>query len=219
MDKQFKFSRPWPLPLYFEIENHFILFLRKCSWWWRYRNVHILNVTTWLCVDMYTICIYIYKCMYVCICVCIHVHVCHTYLVCHEYIGTLWLWGFTLLINSRNDCRRGAWYPRQQLQICNNNHAGMVRCLSWFPWTPLPRPQRSHVRQPRVSPRNVRHSSDPWEENRICFLGGKKSLRRNEGVLPVPRGEFDWFWLVVDYIIREHFASLFWSSGTNCWSP
>ena len=42
----------------------------------------------WLCVNIYTICIYIYKCMYACICVCLHVHVCHAYIVCHEYIDT-----------------------------------------------------------------------------------------------------------------------------------
>ena len=53
----------------------------------------------WLCVNIYTICMYIYQCMYVCICVCTHVHVCHAYIVCHEYIAdvksnNMWLWGF-----------------------------------------------------------------------------------------------------------------------------
>jgi hypothetical protein len=41
---------------------------------------------TWpcdLCVNIYSIYIYIYKCMYVCICICTHVNVCHVYIVCH----------------------------------------------------------------------------------------------------------------------------------------
>jgi len=72
----------------------------------------------------------------------------------------------------------------------NSSHAVMVSCLTWFPWTPPPRPQCSHVRHPRVPPRNVRHFSDPWEKNRVCCFGGKKIVtsKRRELTSP-PQGD------------------------------
>jgi len=69
----------------------------------------------------------------------------------------------------------------------NSRHAVIVSCLSWFPWTPPPRPQRSHVRQPRVPPRNVRLSLTLGGKNQFAVLAGKKSWLRSEGSFwPVP---------------------------------
>ena len=103
--------------------------------------------------------------------------------------NTTRLWGFAWLTNSRNGCRRGACCRRQRLQNCNSSHAVMVSCLTWFPWTPPPRPQRSHVRQPRVPPRNVRHSSDPWEEkSNLLFWREKNRDFETKGVDQVPPG-------------------------------
>jgi len=50
---------PWALPIYFQIGNHFNLFqksfLNGYSQYWDIRTL-ILNVTMWLCVNIYTIC-------------------------------------------------------------------------------------------------------------------------------------------------------------------
>ena len=85
-------SWPWPLPLYFEIENHFILLHKSVpDGDSQHLGIQTYIFNTWpcdLCVNIYTKCIYIYKCMYVCTCVCIHAHLCHVYIVCHEYIDT-----------------------------------------------------------------------------------------------------------------------------------
>jgi len=74
-----------------------------------------------------------------------------------------------------------------QRQIFNNSNAMMVICLIWFLWTPPPHPKRSHVRQPRVPPRHVRHSSDAWEEkSNFLFRRGKNRDFETKGVWPVP---------------------------------
>jgi len=82
---------------------------------------------------------------------------------------------------------------RCQRQICNISHAMMVICLSWFPWTSPPRPQRNHVRQPRVPPRNVRHSSDPWgEKSNLLFWRGKIVTSKRRGLTSPPQEDHYW---------------------------
>ena len=105
--------------------------------------------------------------------------------------NTMELWGFAWLINSRNGCRRGGCCcRRQRLQIFISSHAVMVSCLSWFPWTPPPRPQHSHVLQPHVPPPTSEIPVTLGRKNRICCCGGKKIVtsKRRELTCP-PQGD------------------------------
>jgi len=55
------------------------------------------------------------------------------------------------------------------------------------PELPPRAPSIAMFRQPHVPPRNVRHSSDPWEEkSNLLFWRGKKLWIWNEGSWPVP---------------------------------
>jgi len=131
----------------------------------------------WLCVNIYTIWIYIYTCMYVCIFVCIHVHVCHAYIVCHEYIDTrIYLFpvhlDFILLV------------VRDKFAI-----AAMLWLSSVWAGSPEPPPRAPSATM------FARHPFLPatsdilltlGRKNRICCFGGGKSWLRNEGSWPVP---------------------------------
>jgi len=120
----------------------------------------------WLCVNIYTICIYIYKCMYVCICVCIHVHVCHAYIVCHEYIDTC-VYLFPVHLE--------------------------IAAMPWWSdvWAGSPElPHRAPSAAMFASHAFLLATSDIpltlGRKNRVWSFGGKKSWLRNEGSWPVP---------------------------------
>jgi len=108
--------------------------------------------------------------MYVCMYMCMYTCACISYIYSMSWIHRYMY--ITIPSPSQHHlarCQRRRWQYRMLV-----------------PLNSPPRPQRSHVRQPRVPPATSDIPLTLGRKNRIRCFGGKKMWLRNEGSWPVP---------------------------------